>query len=200
MSYTKPTQQRAIETENRFLNALNECLTERSFEETSIDEVANRAGLHRGAFLKRFGSKRQALLVLFARYCDRASAVIQEIQTNLHRHPTIEAVCYDMSIQLEKIQRADFGANRAMHEDFLNKLETNALTKRIFSETVDLMRHVQKRFLADKPFTDKGAFAATQLLVTINYNYVLRAMPGLPMDDTLRHHLISQCMCSALEY
>ena len=198
MSYTKPIQHRAIETENRFLDALNECLTERSFEQTSIDDIANRAGLHRGAFLKRFGNKRQALLVLFSRYCDRASAVIQEIQTNIHRYPTVDAICLDMSIKLENIQKADFGSNRAMQEDFLSSFETNPLTKKIFSEAVELMKCVQQKFLKDQPFTSQGALAATQLLVSINYNYVIHAMPALPRDDKTRHELIGRCMCAAL--
>ena len=200
MTYKTPVQARAIETERRFLDALNECLTSQSYESTSIEQIAKRAGLHRGAFFKRFGSKREALLVLFSRYCDRASASIQAIQHNLHEYPTVESICFAMSACLEEIQLADFGANRAMQEDFAQTLETDQLTKRIFSETVELMRCIQSHFLKDMSFTAQGAFAAAQLLVTLNFNYVMNAMPGLPRSADLRHQLISQCMKSALAY
>ena len=198
MTYRKAVQARAIATERRFLDALNECLTFQSYESTSIEQISKQAGLHRGAFLKRFGSKREALLVLFSRYCDRASATIQTMQRNLHEYPTAESICFAMSVRLEEIQLADFGANRAMLEDFSQKLETDQLTKRIFSETVELMRSIQSYFLKDIPFTDQGAFAASQLLVTLNFNYVMNAMPGLPRSAVLRHKLISQCLYSAL--
>jgi len=198
MIYRMPIQARAIETENRFLNALNDCLVAKSFEKTSIDEIAARAGLQRGAFLKRFGSKEEALIVLFSRYCDRASAVIEDIHNNLQVYASAAEVCYAMSTRLEKIQLADFGANRAMQENFLDKLEAHALTKRIFHETVGLMKSIQRRFFVESACTSVGAYAATQLLVSTNYNYVLRAMPALPKEYKTRHQLISHCMCVAL--
>ena len=200
MTYKKPIQARAIETERRFLDALCDLLASQSYESTSVDQIAKRARLHRGAFLKRFGSKREALLVLFSRYCDRASATIQALQDNLLEYPTAESFCFAMSVRFEEILLADFGANRAMHEDYCKNLQTDQLTKHIFGETVDLMRCVQSHFLKNMPFTDQGAFAASQLLVALNFNYVMKALPGLPKSTNLRHQLISQCMKSALAY
>jgi AcrR family transcriptional regulator len=198
MEYKKPKQARAIATEQRFLNALNECLREKSFDATSIVDIAERAGLHRSAFLNRFGDKQQALLVLFERYCDLVFDVVETLRSNIDVYQTLDALCREMSSQLEQIQMAHFGANRAMQEYFYQRLETHDMVKRIFLETVGLMKFAQHRFLDEPQRTDQGAFAATQLLVTLNFNYVMRGMPGLPKSSDDRHALISKCMCAAL--
>jgi len=198
MGYKKPTQARAIATEQRFLNALDECLREKSFDATSIVDIAERAGLHRSAFLNRFGDKQQALLVLFERYCDLVFDVVETLRSNIDAYKTLDALCREMSSQLEQIQMAHFGANRAMQEYFYQKLETHDLVKRIFLDTVGLMKSAQHKFLDESQPTDERAFAATQLLVTLNFNYVMRGMPGLPKGSEDRHALISKCMCAAL--
>ena len=77
--YKKPKQTRAVITEQKFLDALSSLLSEKSLNKLTIEEIAERANLHRGAFLKRFGSKRQALFVLFERYCFDASACMSSI-------------------------------------------------------------------------------------------------------------------------
>jgi len=198
MGYKKPTQARAIATEQRFLNALDECLREKSFDATSIIDIAERAGLHRSAFLNRFGDKQQALLVLFERYCDLVFDVVETLRSNIDAYKTLDALCREMSSQLEQIQMAHFGANRAMQEYFYQKLETHDLVKRIFLDTVGLMKSAQHKFLDESQRTDERAFAATQLLVTLNFTYVMRGMPGLPKGSEDRHALISKCMCAAL--
>jgi AcrR family transcriptional regulator len=198
MGYKKPTQARAIATEQRFLNALDECLREKSFDATSIVDIAERAGLHRSAFLNRFGDKQQALLVLFERYCDLVFDVRETLRSNIDAYKTLDALCREMSSQLEQIQMAHFGANRAMQEYFYQKLETHDLVKRIFLDTVGLMKSAQHKILDESQRTDERAFAATQLLVTLNFNYVMRGMPGLPKGSEDRHALISKCMCAAL--
>lgn len=199
--YQKPIQPRAIATEQRFLEALHHLLQEKSFGQLSIDEIAGHAGLTHSAFLKRFGSKKQALWVLYEKYCDKASAVMAEITRNMARFAHIEDVCQEMSEQLERIQLEDFPANRAMHEDFLEKLEVDPRTKRIFLECVGLMRSAQKAFMQETSTSasDAGAFAAAQLLITINYNYVLKAMPALPVHADLRHRLIGKIVAEALK-
>lgn len=197
--YQKPIQPRAIATEQRFLEALHHLLTQKSFGQLSIDEIAEHAGLTHSAFLKRFGSKKQALLVLYEKYCDKASAVMSEIVRNMASYARVEDACREMSIQLERIQMEDFPANRAMHEDFLEKLQVDPRTKKIFLECVDLMRHAQKTLMKEDTVSDVGAFAAAQLLITINYNYVLKAMPALPVAAELRHRLIGKIVVQALK-
>ena len=198
MSYVKPKQQRALETEQKFLDALDECLKSKSYSETSINDIADVAGLHRGAFINRFGSKQEALFQLYSRYADRASAVLQAIESRLDAFSSLNEVCVHMSHELERIQLLDFSANRAMNEFFLSELKTDPQTIRIFKETVALMKQVQHKFLPLGSFTDTGAYAGAQILVTSNYFYVLNAMPALPRDREVRHGLIGQWISQAL--
>jgi AcrR family transcriptional regulator len=198
MPYAQPQQQRARATEQKFLIALDQCLAFKSFHETTVDDIAEAAGLHRGAFMKRFGSKKEALLVLFSRYCERAHQEIRRIRESQSTWESALLVCKETSVSLEKIQKESFACNRAMHEVFMESLKTDEQTKDIFLATVRLLREVQLRFFPENAESDSGTLAATQLLVSINYNYVLKAMPGLPRDDDQRHTLIAECMVSAL--
>lgn len=198
-AYRKPLQPRAIVTEQRFLDALDALLKRRSLAQLTVDEIAEHAGLTRGAFLKRFGSKKQALLLLFQRYCDACSVAIEEVKARL---PTatdsLDQVCTKISQKLEEMQRQHFSANRAINEQFMEDLLVAEPTKAAFRETVGLMRCVQQTFLRDAGATEAGAYAAAQLLLTINYNYVIRAMPALPPDPAVRHRLIGSLMVTAL--
>lgn len=197
--YKKPKQTRAVITEQKFLDALSSLLSEKSLNKLTIEEISERATLHRGAFLKRFGSKRQALLVLFERYCFDASACMSSIQENLQQYSNALDVCNDMSKQLEHIQKMHFASNRAMHEIFLDKLEIDEQTKQIFKQLVKLMKNIQKKFLSNSTASDLGAYSAAQILVTTNYNYVLLAMPGLPRAPEIRHDLIGKIVLTALK-
>jgi AcrR family transcriptional regulator len=198
-TYAKPQQPRALATEQRLLDSLNALLRDKSLSRLSIDEISAHAQISRGAFLKRFGTKKQALFVLWQRYCDKASGVMRTVNQNLPTFPTAIEACIHMSIQLEKLQQDDFSANRAMHEDFLEKLMVDPATKMIFAECVDLMRNVQRTLLRPSTFSETGAFAAAQVLISTNYNYVLRAMPGLPRDPDERHELIGEMVALALQ-
>jgi AcrR family transcriptional regulator len=196
--YRKPQQPRAIATEQRFLDSLDVLLQNKSLAQLSIDEIAEHAHQTRGAFLKRFGSKKQSLFILWSRYCKRASTEMAQITTLLPTFQSAKAACIHMSTQLETIQRLDFSANRAMHEDFQENLRIDPQTQKIFLECVELMRCTQRQFLPGTAASDTGAFAAAQLLVTINYNHVLKAMPGLPADPVVRHEMVGEIMALVL--
>lgn len=197
--YQKPQQFRAQLTEQRFLDALNELLNEKSLGQLTIDEIAQHANLNRGAFIKRFGSKKQALLILYERYCDKVLLVMEKIASDLPLYAKAEDVCYEMSKHAEHLQVKDFSANRAMHELFQEELSVDPRTKVIFLRCVDLMREIQKIFMHGTSASDAGAFAASQILFTFTLNYVLKAMPGLPSEPELRHKLVSEIAVTALK-
>ncbi|MGV0960244.1 MAG: TetR/AcrR family transcriptional regulator [Limnohabitans sp.] len=180
------------------MDALNQLLKERSLGHLTVENIADQAGLTRSAFLKRFGSKKQALFVLWARYCNRASDEMSRITAQLPTFNSLIEACEYMSLRLEAIQTEDFSANRAMHEDFQENLSVDPQTKKIFLGCVGMLKKAQEQFLDESSCTESGAFAAAQLLVTINYNYVLKAMPGLPVDVQKRHRMIGEIVALAL--
>lgn len=196
--YTAPIQPRAKESESRFLNALDELLRHQSFGRTTVQDIADRAGLHKGAFLKRFGTKKAALIELFERYCVQASQAMAHGHRQIDQHTLLHDLCFELSQTLENLQRTHFSANRAMHEFFMEELQAAPQTKRIFRELVDLMQAMQLHYLADQNCTKSGAYAAAQLMITLNYNYVLQAMPGLPKDAHQRYQLIANLIIRTL--
>lgn len=199
-AYKAPLQNRALTTEQRFLDAMGELLEHKSLGLLTIDDIAAKAGLTRSAFLKRFGSKSQALLVLYGRYCDKVLMAMAEVAKDMHSFENAFEVCCRVSTDAEQLQTADFAANRAMHEMFMETLQVHPLTKGLFKQCCELMKHIQRVHLPPGTGTDAGAYAAAQLIFTINYNHVLKAMPGLPRDPQTRHQMIASLVKQALEY
>jgi AcrR family transcriptional regulator len=196
--YIGPKQARAKITEQKFLDALQALLMVKSLSLLTIDEIADQAKLTRSAFLKRFGTKNQALLVLYERYCNKVMVAIEEIAANLDECKDAVEACYRISKRAEALQLADFSANRAMHELFMEQLVIAPQTKALFTQCCVLMKEVQTRLLPPCTGTTTGVFAAAQLLFTINYNHVLKAMPGLPRDPETRHRMIANIVSAAL--
>lgn len=198
--YKKPLQPRAIATEEKFLTALNDLLKVKSFGQLTTEEIAEHAQLTRGAFIKRFGSKKQALLILWQQYCDECmiemKAFIQDMQSS---SATLEETCGQISARLEQLQLKHFSANRAINEYFMEDLKVAEPTKIAFLGSVELMRCVQKKYLAETGASDVGAFAAAQVSLTINYNYAIKAMPALPKDPAIRHRLIGTLITNSLK-
>ena len=191
-------QARSKRTERRFLKAFDELLRLKGFSGTTVDSVAQLSGQTRSAFLKRFGSKQGALEALFAKYCEAASATMRDVVLELENAPSLHPTLVSTSQRYEALLQTHKASNRAMHEHFLKDLEVHELTKGIFRECVEMMKHIQKKFLDEDTYTDKGAWAAAQTLVTINYNYVLEAMPAFPVDYSERHHLTADLLEAAL--
>ena len=195
--YAEPKQSRSKATEDAFLTALDKLLVQTSFKNLSIEDIANEAGISKGAFLRRFGSKRQALYVLYERYCEKTTLVMDRIVSELPRKEQAIDSLLDMSQSLERLIKEDYSSNRAMREDFQENLEVHPSTRRIFLECVEMMRKTQQRFFGDA--TDTGAYAAAQILITNTFEYVFNAMPGLPRAYEQRHKLMAEIVFIALQ-
>lgn len=198
--YKSPLQNRALVTEQRFLDAMSGLLQNSSLGLLTIDDIAAKAALTRSAFLKRFGSKNQALLVLYGRFCDKVLSAIAEVANEMHTFENAFEACLRVSMDAERLQAEDFSANRAMHELFMETLQVHPQTQSLFKQCLELMKHIQRVHLPTGKGSDVGAYAAAQLIFTINYNHVLRAMPGLPRDPQTRHQMIATLVKQALEY
>lgn len=198
--YQPPKQARAAETEAKFLNSLNVLLLQKSFTKLTVAEIAEHANLEAGAFIKRFGTKKQALFILWQKYCNECAVEMQTFIRNLpNKTAPLEGVCSEISATLEQLQLKHFSANRAINEHFMEDLEVAEPTKIAFMGSVEMMRCVQQRFLKGADASDVGAFAAAQISLTINYNYTIKAMPALPKDSTIRHRLIGKLIAESLK-
>ena len=61
----RPKQQRSKSTHQKFVAALQHCLTEKFFEHISIKELADNAGVSVGTFYRRFKNKESLLPMLY---------------------------------------------------------------------------------------------------------------------------------------
>ncbi|HUO12129.1 MAG TPA: helix-turn-helix domain-containing protein [Caulobacteraceae bacterium] len=63
---SSPTSRRRAETVARLVEAANEVIAEKGFQRASLDEIAARAGLTKGAIYSNFGSKEDLFLAVAA--------------------------------------------------------------------------------------------------------------------------------------
>ncbi|MFQ5697625.1 MAG: TetR/AcrR family transcriptional regulator [Myxococcota bacterium] len=79
------TTQRVRPAERRaqILTAAQSCFIERGYHETTIDHIAERCGLSKGAIYWHFPGKRELFLALFDRYCELSLAVHGDLDEDL---------------------------------------------------------------------------------------------------------------------
>lgn len=198
--YSRPVQSRALSTEGRFLESLQQLLLEKPLSQLTIDEVAGFAGLSRGAFLKRFGSKRRALFVLYARCGEGAAQGLQTIRADLARYTDLDDFCCALAASIEHWQWTNMPVIRAVMEDFLGQSRVTFQTKKLFVELFKVMREAQRYLHRGETLPADSAMAATQTLITISVNYALNAMPALPADAHARNRLIGKTVAETLRY
>lgn len=198
MTFRKPIQKRAEISTQRFLSALDELLREKSFNDLSVVEIAERSCQTKSAFLKRFGTKEQSLFVLFSVYADEVSASMARFTKEFDEAKSLPELFFGMSFHFERMLLKHFSANRAMNENFNTNLQNHPITERIFSECVTMMQVIQQR-VVKQGYSDAGARSAAQLLVSLNFHYTLKAMPALPEDTTARHSLVAEILSVAVK-
>lgn len=194
-----PIQARAKVTEEKLLNSFEFLVERDGYNNTTIQEVAERSGFSKSAFIKRFGSKEGALIVIFERYCEDVMFRMRAIRSNLDNYSSLHDVLRFFSVSFEEVLNQHRAANRAMYEKFLEEAQTHDLTKNIFKDSVLTMKAIQVHFLGEERASDDNAWSATQLLITVVYNYFLNAMPGLPRCREDRHSLIASWLEGTLK-
>lgn len=200
MSYRKPVQPRAIETERRFLNSARKLFKERGAVGTTIDEIAQDALLHRGAFLKRFGSKDGLKSELYKEYFHYANERLENYRNRLRQtdFATLNEALYYASVQIEKTQVLFFPVTRIMYEDFTIDLQEKRAARTLYYKTVQLINETDLFFHPRQKRNKHGTRACAQLLITLNFEYVIEALYGFPRDAQLRHRMISAAACILL--
>src|SRR5262245_3759125 len=85
--WESPAQRRGHETLERFAEATEELLRERSFEDIGVQDIVRRARRPIGSFYARFASKEALLPLLYQRYHDGLEA---QVATHVARVPWAE--------------------------------------------------------------------------------------------------------------
>ena len=110
-----PQQARSAETTRRLLAAAAALLEERSFDDVSVTEVAERAGVTIGAFYARFGDKDGLLRVLESQMMEEFSS-LADAQTAPQRWTgrAIEEALHEHHLSLIRAYRTHRGIARAL--------------------------------------------------------------------------------------
>lgn len=200
MLYRPPVQERAMKSERRFIESSKKLFAKFGVAATSIDDIASDAGLHRGAFLKRFGSKDGAKHLIVEDYCKVAVNAIAAFRCELQvgAYKNIEAAMFAISNRLEAVHREQFAASRAMFEDYACGLELHIKTRDIFRALTVLVEDTDRYFNANDERGKRRYYACAQLMVFLNLEYVLSAKPAMPKDEVARHRLIASAALIAL--
>jgi hypothetical protein len=81
---------------------------------------------------------------------------MRDVLVELDNAPKLHSALVSTTQGYEALLKKYIASNRAMHEHFLKDLEVHELTKGIFRECVEMMRHIHKQFLDQGTYTDKG--------------------------------------------
>ena len=92
VEWVKPTHQaHSQETLERLLDAAEELVSERGFDNTTVSEIVHRANSSVGAMYARFNDKDSLLVCLHERFCEQALATADmatRTRTMGRRHDT----------------------------------------------------------------------------------------------------------------
>jgi len=109
-----PLQERSRRTLTRILEATEELLGERLFEQVTIRDIVERSGTSVGAFYSRFENKDALLPALYERYDESMPRNRAEVRERLPREPDLERQVVQIVGAMIRIFRGRRGLMRAM--------------------------------------------------------------------------------------
>jgi AcrR family transcriptional regulator len=126
-----PQQARSTETTRRLVAAAEKLLEERSFDDTSVTAIAERAGVTIGAFYARFGDKAGLLRVLEGNLVEAFETLAdQQVLPQRWTGRAIESALREHHANLVRTYRAHRGAARAL----LLRAHTDSALRRRFDK------------------------------------------------------------------
>ena len=197
-------QRRSQETFLRLLEAAEAVTSERSFDDVSVAEICERAGLSVGAFYRRFESKDGLLQVLHEHYTDRmlrlqAAALDPARWVGVPMVEMVERVIDDVfQTTRRNIGLLRASARRAQFDPEFGKRESRvqeeflALVTRLLLQRVDEIGHPQPRIAAE--------FSAYQLSSVLRYHLVTSPMLGTVAGVLPNEQVAAELQRAVLSY
>lgn len=194
--YHPPQQARAIETERLLLARFLEELERSGFAATNLSVVAKKAGVTRPGLLRRFGSKRGLLLVLYDRYCDDCVSQLERFKAGFQDYASLASLIQHLYFATERMHQDNYSLNLAMSQIYFDELSPENGTKRVFKAFLSLFQTLEENGWYNKNID--GTYAGIQIIISTSLNYTLGAMGGFPRDQNLRAKLVSRLVIEAL--
>lgn len=140
-----PKQTRSRQKRDALLQSALALFAERGYEETTIEEIAHRAGVAVGGFYQHFASKRQILLVLMDLLLQEAAALTLEAGSTGFQH--IQDLIAQLVRRGLQVDWSYAGAYRAWREAAVQDRELRALNRQIEQWTAGLLEQLFQALL-----------------------------------------------------
>jgi len=183
----QPKQQRSKDTQTKLLAALHACLQDKFFEQITIKELAEEAGVSVGTFYRRFKDKESLLPLLYQEFGQDLQAWVDSLEHNNFCSLTdaLERVCRDTFLFLQS-KKAVF---RTLHLN--SRLQSNLIAsdKRVDRRKIYLqISDIFLRFKGEVRGENAGEIAdmAVFIIITTLLEKVLypELTPAIASDDS----------------
>jgi len=197
-------QQRSLETFEGLLAAAEELVSKKSFDEVSVNDICDQAGLSVGAFYRRFESKESLLQLLHERYAERvmhlqAAALspqrwegvpLEQLLTQVIEE-VVKLTTRNSGLLRAATRLAQSNSEVAKREQRI-QAEFHACVTRLVLQRVEVIGHPRPRTAAE--------FCAHQLRAVVYCHLVIEPAFRL-MDDTFSEaELVRELSISLISY
>ena len=176
-----PLQARTREGLVRLLEAAEQCIAEKGYEESSIAAIAQRAGTSVGGFYRRFRDKDGVIQALHERFCEDSRATADDaLAPSRWEGASLASVVQEFTAFLVEIYREREGLLRAFlaraHSDAVMRDRTHALLDHLARRLSALLRSRRDEF--GHPDPERAAVFGLQLVLsTLNCNVLIPPQP-----------------------
>jgi AcrR family transcriptional regulator len=174
-----PVQQRSVRKREMIQQAALRRFGERGYNRTSLEDIAEEAGVAVGGIYLYFRSKRQLLLVLMDELLER----LENLNVTPRSGPDIRAALHDMLTHAFSADVKYLGAYRAWSEAVRTDRELQAVDQKIRRWTTWRVRNVFERLQrapGARPDVDAAALART--MDVFFWNQLARAATIKPRE------------------
>lgn len=202
-----PQQQRSRESEKRLLDAAEELLADRIWEDVSIAEIALRAGMSVGGVYARFAAKENLLRALHARYeRDRTERLSAFFEDDHWREAPLEARIRGLVDALTDLLERRRGVLRSFILEFWSARldDQHALNERLgglYDRAAEFL--LERRHDMGRPDADTAVrLAINFMLAAAREHFLLKPAPqpgAVVQDREAFNREAARMMCAYLE-
>lgn len=198
-----PRQARTQQSLERFLDAAEALMSQKSFEDVRVADVVERAGSSVAAFYRRFKDKNALLHALHERQCDQALATAEvALDPQRWKQANIQEILAEGFAFVVEILREYESLDRAIHQ---RALSDGTIWERAVRVRTRLMDSLSQLLLdrrdeighPDPPLAVSFALVQAMALLTEYYTVGMREIERVPMNDRM---VVDQLLSSCLAY